>query len=191
MAPRVELVFTALCLAQPAHADFDAKAFPPYERCALCHGLFGVSANARFPNLGGQDPVYLEEQVRAFLAGDRHNDGGQMGSVVSELLPEDIAVVVEWFSTQDPPEPSGSGSPGGKAAFTESGCDTCHEAETEYIGVPHLASQHAGYLEKQMKEFRDGRRETHAGCLPHGDMMPANDDEIAAIAAYLASVPRQ
>lgn len=190
MARKADVLLIALCCAAPARADFDAEAFPPYERCALCHGLFGVSANARFPNLGGQEPVYIETQIRAFLDGDRHNDGGQMVDIVTELKPEEIPVAVEWFSTQAPPAPSGPGSAEGQAAFAALNCGTCHDAAEQYMGVPHLTSQHAGYLEKQMKDFRDGRRGTHVGCLPHGSMMPESDDQIAAIAAYLASVPR-
>ncbi|WP_420326024.1 c-type cytochrome [Mameliella sp.] len=179
-----------LALAAPACADFDAEAFPPYERCALCHGLFGVSASARFPNLAGQEPVYIENQVRAFLSGDRHNDGGQMSSIVTELKPEEIAVVVEWFATQDPPAPAPEGDAKGRALYEARNCGDCHDAETSYLGVPHLTAQHADYLAKQMQDFRDGTRGTHLGCLPHGPMMPDDDSEIAAIAAYLASVPR-
>ncbi|KCV82300.1 cytochrome c553 [Actibacterium atlanticum] len=180
----------ALC-ALPAWADFDADAYPPYEICALCHGLFGVSANAKFPNLGGQDATYLDIQVRAFLSGGRHNDGGQMAQIVTELKPEDIPVVVEWFSTQDPPTPTGDGDTAGSEFYAQRSCGACHDAEVGFMGVPHLTSQHAGYLSKQMKDFRDGRRDTHQGCVPHGSMMPTDDTEIEAIARYLAAQPRQ
>lgn len=195
MGPRAGLIALALWAATgvAARADFDATAYPPYERCALCHGLFGVSANAKFPNLAGQDPTYIDAQIRAFLAGTRHNDGGQMVAIVSELLPEDIPVVVEWFSTQDPPAPADPEGDiaAGQAAFDARGCGTCHDDTADYLGVPHLTSQHAGYLEKQMRDFRDGARDTHDGCLPHAALMPDQDDEIAAIAAYLSTVPRQ
>ena len=190
MGPKAAFIATTLALATPAGAAFDAEAFPPYERCALCHGLFGVSANARFPNLAGQEPVYIENQIRAFLSGDRHNDGGQMTSIVTELKPEDIPVVVEWFSTQDPPAPAPEGNAAGRALYDAQNCGDCHDAGSSYLGVPHLTAQHADYLAKQMREFRDGVRGTHLGCLPHGPMMPADDSDITAIAAYLASVPR-
>lgn len=177
-------------IATPAAADFDAEAFPPYERCALCHGLFGVSATAKFPNLGGQEPVYIETQIRAFLAGERHNDGGQMAQIVTELKPHEIPVVVAWFADQDPPQPSGQGDSRGQALFAEKGCDTCHDSGTTFLGVPHLTAQHAGYLVKQMQDFRDGRRQTHQGCLPHADLIPPDDAQIQAIARYLSARPR-
>ena len=190
----VRAIFAILALsAAPALADFDAEAFPPYERCALCHGLFGVSANAKFPNLGGQDAVYLDTQIHAFLAGDRHNDGGQMSAIVTELKPEEIPVVVEWFADQDPPDPAPPSdiSAAGKELYQAMTCSGCHDTGNNYLGVPHLTAQHAGYLEKQMKDFRDGHRVPHLGCLPHGPMMPEQDADISAIAAYLSSVPRQ
>ncbi|MBA84042.1 MAG: hypothetical protein CML69_04810 [Rhodobacteraceae bacterium] len=180
----------AVVPAMPVWADFDAEAYPPYEICALCHGLSGVSATARFPNLGGQDPTYLDMQIRAFLAGERHNDGGQMAQIVTELSPEHIPVVVAWFAGQEPPAPSGHGDAAGETLFTQLGCGACHGARAAFLGVPHLTAQHAGYLAKQMKDFRDGRRKTHAACVPPGSMMPAQDTEIEAIARYLAAQPR-
>ena len=191
LIPGGAVLAAGLVLGLQARADFDGDAFPPHERCALCHGLFGVSANARFPNLGGQEPVYLENQIHAFLGGTRHNDGGQMVSIVTELQPDDIPRVVEWFASQDPPAPTGDGNARGKALFDEMHCAACHNSDIAYLGVPHLTAQHEAYLVKQMTEFRDGVRETHEGCLPHGPMMPKADADIADIAAYLAAEPRR
>jgi cytochrome c553 len=189
MRNRAALLLLSL-VASPVSADFDAESYPPYERCALCHGLFGVSANGRFPNLAGQEPVYIETQIHAFLDGTRHNDRGQMAAVVSELKPEEVPVVVEWFSTQDPPEPTGMLEPAGAKAFEDRNCAMCHDTGTAFLGVPHLTAQQPEYLVKQMTDFRDGARDTHAGCLPHAGLIPQDDAEIAAIAAYLAATPR-
>jgi len=47
--------------------------------CAGCHAPDGSgNAPAAFPRLGGQYPEYIEQQLRAFRAGDRMNDGEQM-----------------------------------------------------------------------------------------------------------------
>ena len=40
--------------------------------CAACHGPLGVTTGA--PELRGQQRAYLEQQMQAFKAGDRHND---------------------------------------------------------------------------------------------------------------------
>ena len=74
-----------------------------YERCALCHGLYGVTPRSKFPILAGQNPAYLESQIRAFLTGARTNDGGQMQGVVTEITDEQIVEVVAWFASQDLP----------------------------------------------------------------------------------------
>ncbi|WP_413718696.1 c-type cytochrome [Silicimonas sp. MF1-12-2] len=191
MGLRAALSSVVVLFAVPAWAEFDAASYPPYERCALCHGLFGVSAMARFPHLGGQDPVYLEAQIRAFLSGGRQNDGGQMVQIVTELTEEDIPVVVEWFASQEPPEPvSGEDTEAGKSLYQAENCADCHEDLSLAPGTPHLTSQHAGYLAKQMSDFRDGRRATGGSALQHGPLMTASDNDIAAIAAYLSSVAR-
>lgn len=167
-------------------ADFAADEFPPYERCALCHGLFGVSHTAKFPHLGGQKPDYLRAQIEAFLSGARSNDGGQMSAIVTELKPEEIPVAVAWFASQDPPAPAAApASSEGAAIYAQAGCGDCHDAALELSAVPHLSAQHAGYLAKQMQDFRDGRRD---GPDAHG--IALGDAEIAALAGYLAAQPR-
>ena len=98
------VAFLAL-FATPAVADYDPSQYPAYETCALCHGLFGVSHTGKFPNLGGQKQAYIEAQIHAFRDGHRTNDGGQMVTIVTELQPEDIAFVAEWFAIQDAPQP--------------------------------------------------------------------------------------
>lgn len=183
----------ALCIAAgPAQADFAADEFPPYERCALCHGLFGVSASAKFPNLGGQKASYLEAQIRAFLAGTRSNDGGQMSAVVTELKPEDIAVVVTWFATQDPPAPADAPpQPEGEAAFADLGCAGCHDNTPRAAAdLPFLTAQHAGYLAKQMRDFRDGARDGTTVATMHKSLLSISDAVIDAMSGYLSGQAR-
>lgn len=176
-------VLIGLVVASPAYADFAADEYPPYERCALCHGLFGVSHTGKFPNLAGQKPAYLAEQIDAFRDGHRTNDGGQMSAIVTELKPEEIPVVVDWFSGQEPPAPAElDGAEAGAQPFADLGCAACHfEADSS---APHLTAQHVQYLSKQMQDFRAKRRtsDLHASLL--------QDAPIAAIAAYLSAQRR-
>ena len=180
----------AFLLALPAAADFDAASYPPYETCALCHGLFGQSRTAKVPHLAGQKPAYLRAQLDAFLVGDRSNDGGQMVSIVTELKPEDFAVVVKWFSEQDPPVPSAVPADNiGKKLTTEARCLICH-GEDSSQDVPHLTAQHAGYLAKQMRDFRDGARTYGAVAEMHREVFQPMEGRIDQIAAYLSSLER-
>ncbi|MEP1765036.1 MAG: c-type cytochrome [Sulfitobacter sp.] len=180
----------AFFLALPAAADFDAASYPPYETCALCHGLFGQSRTAKFPHLAGQKPAYLRAQLDAFLSGERSNDGGQMTSIVTELKPEDFDVVVKWFSEQDPPRASAAPADNvGKELTTGAGCLNCH-GEGGGQDVPHLTAQHAGYLAKQMFDFRDGVRAHGPASDMHRDVFQSMDDDIDQIAAYFSSLER-
>lgn len=180
----------ALLLAFPAAADFDAASYPPYETCALCHGLSGQSRTARFPHLAGQKPAYIRAQLEAFLTGERTNDGGQMASIVTELKPEDFAVVVKWFAEQEPPEPSPAPADDiGQQLSADAGCLTCHAADGAE-DVPYLSAQHAGYLAKQMRDFRDGARTHHDAAELHRAALEPIEDTIDQIADYLASLER-
>lgn len=184
---RKALLFAAMLLAHPALADFAADEYPPYERCALCHGLFGVSHMGKFPNLAGQKPDYLAAQIEAFHAGHRTNDGGQMAAIVTELKPEDIPIVVEWFSTQAPPKPIDLTDDGAASShYAALGCDTCHAEPTN--PAPHLTAQHPEYLTKQMEDFLEGRRSGSAIAQMHQEML--KEAEIKAISLYLAGKSR-
>lgn len=180
----------SVCLAGAAAADFDAASYPPYETCALCHGLFGQSHLDKFPHLAGQKPGYIQAQLDAFLKGERTNDGGQMSSIVTELKPEDIPVVVAWFAEQDPPPPSAAPSDATGMHLTQTlGCLGCHASDSANDS-PHLTAQHAGYLAKQMRDFRDGNRTHSDAAAMHQNLFADMDSGIDTIAAYLASLER-
>jgi len=189
----VRAVALLAIFATPALADYDPSQYPAYETCALCHGLFGVSHTGKFPNLGGQKQAYIEAQVRAFRDGHRANDGGQMVTIVTELHPEDIPFVADWFASQEAPQPyPAENTEAGQTQFAELGCAGCHNNTTDGDPeVPHLTSQKPDYLMKQMTDFRDGNRETLSTPGFHKDLLALPDDQITAIATYLAAEPRQ
>lgn len=69
-------------------------------------------------------------------------------------------------------------------------CAGCHGADGqggkrgEY---PRLAGQRASYLEEQLRSFR-ARRRINIPMIPYTEEREMNDDDVRAIAAYLASV---
>ena len=66
--------------------------------CAACHGPLGLTPGA--PELRGQQRAYLEEQMQAFKAGNRHNDiSEQMRSVARPLTGEEIAMLAAYYSS--------------------------------------------------------------------------------------------
>lgn len=162
----------------------------PYETCALCHGLFGNTARDKFPKLAGQPAEYLEAQIRDFLSGTRNNDGGQMAAIVTELEIDDIAVVVQWFSTQDDPTPAAQSDAAGEQLFNRVGCGDCHR-ESQTDSLPKLHAQHASYLAKQMRDFRDGARAGTIDGRKQTQLSLLSDDQISSVAYYLAAQPRR
>jgi len=66
--------------------------------CAACHGPLGVTTGA--PELRGQQRAYLEQQMQAFKAGNRHNDiSEQMRSVARQLTGLEIAMLAAYYSS--------------------------------------------------------------------------------------------
>lgn len=163
----------------------------PYERCALCHGLFGNTTRSKFPKLAGQNPKYLERQIQYFLSGQRTNDGGQMATVVTEIDISQIPEIVNWFATQPAPDPFDSYSVEGESMFRDAGCIDCHREQMgPDVLVPLLASQHPEYLTKQMLEMRDGVRSGNNSRVMQNQLQALSDADIESIANYLASLER-
>ncbi len=72
--------------------------------CAACHGPQGLTPGA--PELRGQQRAYLEQQMQAFKAGNRHNDiSEQMRSVARQLTDEEIAMLASYYSLLGAPLP--------------------------------------------------------------------------------------
>jgi len=69
-------------------------------------------------------------------------------------------------------------------------CAACHGSEGISAAPmwPNLAGQHATYTAKQLKEFRDGKRQAPA-MAPMA--MGLSDEDMADLAAYYASLPAQ
>lgn len=190
LLPLLYLLASAPALANSFGSSDDA----PYELCALCHGLDGVSRMAKFPKLAGQPQAYIEKQLANFRTQERSNDGGQMVAIVTEITAQDIPVVAQWFAKQTPPPPEDAtpdGISAGKAAFETLGCPACHDPAQAKGTTPHLTSQHQAYLSKQMTDFRDGARANDPDGLMSAAMKPASDAQIRAISQYLSATPRQ
>ena len=73
--------------APAAHGDAAAGATKA-ATCTACHGLNGNSVNPEWPNLAGQSPAYVAEQLHLFKAKVRVNP--IMQPIVDPLTPEDF-----------------------------------------------------------------------------------------------------
>jgi cytochrome c553 len=57
--------------------------------------------------------------------------------------------------------------------------------------TPHLTAQHAGYLQKQMLDFRDGARANDPAGMMRAAMTQLTDPQIFELATYLAATARE
>lgn len=194
-------------MSMPATADgLGYDGLPPQELCGLCHGLNGISATAKFPKLAGQKAAYIELQLRDFLTRRRTNDGGQMASIVTEIRPDQFPAAARYFARLKPPPPQGideSNLPAdarkiaasiyanGKPETGLPACKSCHgNGEQSLPAAPHLTAQHAGYLKKQLGDFRSGARSNDSSATMRQIAAKLSQTEVQALAAYLASQPR-
>ncbi|MDE1941688.1 MAG: cytochrome c4 [Betaproteobacteria bacterium] len=183
--------------------------------CASCHGGAvgqdnGTSINPSYPNLAGQQAVYLETELQEFHDHSRTDPAAKdmMWGLASQLTTAQMKQLAEFYAQQKPHPNLNQNDPAlvasgqkifseGRAAQGVPACATCHGPSAEGNGpIPRLAGQHADYLYKQLMVFNtDAGRETHSEALerPHGVAMDAishnlSDLEKHQVAAYLQSL---
>ena len=87
----------------------DTTGLKPWEPCALCHGIDGVSAMAKFPRLAGQPEAYLVKQLEDFRYAHRLNDDNVMADNAGLLSRKQVLAVAKYFSERDAPLPIEAG----------------------------------------------------------------------------------
>jgi len=155
--------------------------------CARCHGTDGVSVQPLVPNLAGQNPYYLLEQIERFADGRRKDF--IMSPLAAQAKPTERALLAIYYSTMSPravaADPALAAA--GKRRYEQS-CITCHGLDGKGTEVyARLAGQQAGYLKHRLLALR-------AGNAAPGSIMPdiaktLSDEEIEALVAYLSSQP--
>jgi cytochrome c len=81
----------------------------------------------------------------------------------------------------------------GEALYRERTCIACHgaDAKTPILpDYPKLAGQNAAYLLRQAQDIKSGARSNGNTAAMKGVMHLVNDDELRAIAEWLASLER-
>ncbi|WIM04623.1 MAG: c-type cytochrome [Candidatus Nitricoxidivorans perseverans] len=122
--------------------------------CANCHGADGNSKTPEVPNLAGQNPIYLLEQVRKFASGARRD---QWMEPAIKLLndTERLNIVAYYASMEVAPARSTRPSDAGRELFSKR-CSACHGGEARGgERFPRLAGQQAVYLVRSLTRYRD------------------------------------
>jgi cytochrome c553 len=154
--------------------------------CANCHGPDGNSRQSEVPNLAGQNPIYLLNQVHKFYTGERKDPW--MEPAIKLLSDTDrVDIVVYYSSMQVTPASSAPPNPAGSELFHRV-CTRCHgEQARGSERFPRLAGQQFSYLTRSLTRYRD---RTGNRMEPEMLAMTAalTDADIKAVADYLSSL---
>ncbi|MGP9814388.1 c-type cytochrome [Rhodopseudomonas sp. NSM] len=179
-----------LCAASPlAAADLGAGKAKA-EICAGCHGENGISAMEYTPSLAGQPDLFIQWQLVFFRSGTRQN--ASMRPFVDELSNEDIRNLGAYYASLPPmqnskPDDDPELSRKGAQAAAGRRCASCHT--DNYAGIKataRLAGQREEYLIKALNEFKSGQRSGGAMAAMADVAYPLSEEEIYALAHYLA-----
>ena len=170
------------------------------EYCKTCHGVYGQGYHGAFPipRLAGQQPEYVENQLRAFI--ERRRDNKFMFTVTHVLSSEEVKALAAQFKDLDP-KPLG-GSPRelaatGKKIYDEGipaanvpPCANCHGPEAKGNGpFPRLAGQLDDYILRKLVNWSKERGQDPAHPDTSALMEPIahslSESQIRAVAAYL------
>jgi cytochrome c553 len=170
--------------------------------CKTCHGLSGQGFRGSFPmpRLAGQQPEYIENQLKAFIEHRRNNP--VMFNVAHALSPAMLTALTTEFRNLNP-KPLGGGPSdqiaAGKKIYEEGvgqnvpPCASCHGPEAKGDGqFPRLAGQLYDYVVKKLTNWDKERGQDRANPDTSAIMQPIAHDltaaEIKAVAAYVSSL---
>lgn len=156
--------------------------------CANCHGEGGNSNKPEVPNLAGQNPEYLLDQVHQFSTGQRKN--AFMEGILRALRPDEKVGVALFYAEQEVktrPSASPELAAKGQQHYAES-CATCHGPDGRGSEkMARIAGQHRHYLRVSLQRYRDGsgiRTDPMMSTLTR----KMSDAEINAVATYIESM---
>jgi cytochrome c553 len=186
------LLTSGICLAgvAPGYAADAAAVKEKAEICAGCHGENGISQTENIPSLAGQMDQFIQWQLVFFRGGARKND--QMQPIAQDISNEDIRGLGAYFASLTPPtgkKPDDNPDLSSKGAQAAAGrrCASCHgDAFAGTKAVARLAGQREEYLVKALNDYKSGARSGGAGAAMTDVAYPLSEEEIAALAHYLA-----
>jgi len=208
MPPHNSPLILSVFLAFFATAQ-SAYSAPPTEAasCLACHGAQGEGmAAAGYPRLAGLSAEYISEQLKAYIDGRRVN--AIMRPMAMPLSAAQIQSIANFFSTLPIPTQAVTlltnnaqttlGQQLAERGDWDAGipaCFNCHAPGG--IGIqpnfPPITGQPAGYIEAQIQAWKNGTRQAEpknlANALMHSVALRMNDNQIKAVAAWLAAQP--
>ncbi len=175
--------------------------------CIGCHGVNGNSIVPSFPKLASQSEAYLLKQLRDFKTGARVD--GMMVGIVASLTDADMENLAAYYAAQTVSQGAAKKDAdialgqkiyrGGKKDAGVTACIACHGPQGRGIpsaGFPALFSQHAAYVAKQLKLFRQDSINAQTGATKPSrtnDLMinltkSLTNIEIDAVSEYISGL---
>ena len=187
--------------AQPLPPDTIAQRVAA---CVVCHGKEGRATNdGYYPRIAGKPAGYLYNQLANFRDGRRRNEA--MIYLVDNLPDTYLREMAEYFAKQKLPYPAPQVTQASKAVLDAGrklvlfgdearkipACVACHgkaltgvaPATPGLLGLPHA------YLYAQLSSWKNGARHAASPDCMAKITKELSMDDIAAAAAYLASLP--
>ena len=186
------------------------------QACFGCHGENGRSENPEIPILAGQHMYYTYVQLKDFQAGRRISpvmseimtgltaedilakgfqaaraDAPVMSEVATILTKDEMRMMATFFSEQEWPNLGYREDPEkakrGEVATAAGQCVQCHLGGYEGDSrIPHVAGQHAAYLNRTMLDFKSKARNNSAA--KSSLMGSYSAEDIAGMAEFLAGM---
>lgn len=172
--------------------------------CASCHGMEGAgNSQAGYPALAQMPPAYFTKQIADFNSGTRTNS--IMTPIAKALSPEDAEAAASFYAGLARPQSPSAPADAGVVARGESlalngawdrglpACIKCHGAGGMGVApsFPPLAGQHVGYTVSQLQAWKAGTRTNDPLSLMKTVAEKLSDDDMRAVAAYLATLGTQ
>lgn len=156
--------------------------------CANCHGDGGNSTKPSVPNLAGQNPAYLLEQVRQFADGRRRYEFME-GMIRAMNSDEKIGMVLFYAAQPVTPKPAADAAllAKGQEIFGKN-CFRCHgDMGRGNDQIARIAGQQTDYLRSTLKRYRDGPN-TRANSIMTPNTKLLTDADIESLVAYVSSM---
>jgi cytochrome c553 len=161
------------------------------DACFSCHGFAG-EGDAGAPRLAGLGHAYLAKQLADYATARRPHPA--MTPIARRLSDADARAAARYYAAL--PAPPRIAPPPPRlslyhARVAAPSCADCHGARGEGKGpaIPAIAGQPAPYLEEQLRLWRRGVRRNDPGHVMTSAARRLSDEEIAALADYLARRP--
>lgn len=161
--------------------------------CGHCHGVDGNSKKPDIPNLAGQNPAYIIEQIGKFIDGTRKNF--VMQTLASDFTFQDKVNLAVYFTSQKlkPVDANPVMAIKGEHIY-KNVCFRCHGSDGRgEEGYSRLAGQQVDYVQMTLKRFRaaannsgDNNENKRRNASMEQVTARLSDEDIEGVAHYIA-----